>query len=63
MHRQEGQILSLDLAVGYTLGEYRPGPADDVRAVSVSSTNTSDIKVRCTKGTPAPSVKESPAKP
>ncbi|MEV4517014.1 protein kinase [Dactylosporangium sp. NPDC049525] len=60
---KKAQILGLDLTAGYTLGEYRPGPADEVKAVLSSSTNTSEIKVRCSKGAPAPTVKETPAKP
>ncbi|GAA3250159.1 protein kinase [Dactylosporangium siamense] len=60
---RKAQILDLDLTPGYTLGDYRPGPADEIRAVLISSTNTSEIKAKCPKGTPAPAVKETPAKP
>ncbi|WP_327001855.1 serine/threonine protein kinase [Dactylosporangium sp. NBC_01737] len=60
---KKAQILSLDIADGYTLGEYRPGPADEVKAVLMSSTNTSEIKAKCSKGAPVPIVKETPPKP
>ncbi len=60
---KKAQILGLDLAAGYTLGEYRPGPADEVKAVLISTANTSEIKVRCAKGAPVPIVREIPPKP
>jgi serine/threonine-protein kinase len=60
---KKAQILSLDLAEGYTLGDYRPGPADEIRAVLVSSTNTSEIMAKCSKGVPVPNVKETQPKP
>jgi serine/threonine-protein kinase len=56
------QILRLDLTAGYTIDDYEPGPADEVKAVLVSTTNTSDIKIKCSQGTPKPNVKEIPAK-
>jgi hypothetical protein len=57
------RILNLDLADGYTVGEYQPGPAGEVKAVLASSANRSEIKVKCSKGAPEPNVKEKPTKP
>jgi serine/threonine-protein kinase len=44
---KKAQILRLDLTPGYTVDDYRPGPADEVKAVLVSATNKSEIKVKC----------------
>jgi serine/threonine-protein kinase len=60
---KKAQILRLDVTDGYTVGEYRPGPADEVKVVLVSPANKSEIKVKCSGGTPAPTVREIPTKP
>jgi serine/threonine-protein kinase len=57
---REAEILSLDLATGYTIKDYQPGPADQVKAVLVSAANKSEIIVKCDKGAPAASIKETP---
>jgi serine/threonine-protein kinase len=57
---KKAQILSLDVAVGYTVDEYRPGPADEVKAVLISAANRSEIRVRCEGGAVASQVKETP---
>jgi hypothetical protein len=57
------RILRLDVAVGYTVDEYRPGPDKEVRAVLTSAANKSEIKARCEGGAVAAEVKESPVKP
>jgi hypothetical protein len=48
------------LVAGYTVKDYQPGPADQVKAVLVSATNKSEITVKCDKGAPAASIKETP---
>ena len=57
---RKAEILSLDLVAGYTVKDYQPGPADQVKAVLVSATNKSEITVKCDKGAPAASIKETP---
>jgi eukaryotic-like serine/threonine-protein kinase len=57
---RKAEILSLDLAAGYTVKDYQPGPADQVKAVLVSAANKSEIIVKCDKGAPAASIKETP---
>jgi hypothetical protein len=57
------RIVRLDVATGYVVDDYRPGPADEVRAVLTSPANRSEIKVRCTAGAVAAEIKESPIKP
>jgi eukaryotic-like serine/threonine-protein kinase len=57
---RKAEILSLDLAAGYTVKDYQPGPADQVKAVLVSAANKSEITVKCDKGAPAASIKETP---
>jgi serine/threonine protein kinase len=57
---KKAQILRLDVAAGYTLDEYKPGPADEVKAVLLSATNKSEIKVKCDHGAVAAQTKESP---
>jgi serine/threonine-protein kinase len=59
---KKAQILRLDVAAGYTIDDYRPGPADEVKAVLTSAANKSEIKVRCENGAVASQVKESPNK-
>jgi serine/threonine protein kinase len=57
---KKAQILRIDVSAGYTLDEYKPGPADEVKAVLVSATNKSEIKVKCDHGAVAAQTKESP---
>jgi serine/threonine protein kinase len=57
------RILRLDVAVGYTVDEYRPGPDKEVRAVLISTSNKSEIKARCEGDAVAAEVKESPVRP
>ena len=57
---KKAQILRLDVAAGYTIDDYRPGPADEVKAVLTSAANKSEIKVKCENGAVASQVKESP---
>jgi serine/threonine-protein kinase len=56
-------IVRLDVTPGYTVEDYRPGPADGVKAVLVSSANKSEINIKCSNGAPAASIKETPVKP
>ena len=60
---KKAQIIRLTVSPGYTVHDYQPGPADEVKAVLISAANTSEIKVKCSNGAPAASVKETPAKP
>ena len=57
---KKAQILRLDVAAGYTIDEYMPGPADEVKAVLISAANKSEIKVKCQDGAVAAQTKESP---
>jgi serine/threonine protein kinase len=57
---RKAEILSLDLATGYTVKDYQPGPADQVKAVLISAANKSEIIVKCDGGAPAASIKETP---
>ncbi|MET7422936.1 serine/threonine-protein kinase [Dactylosporangium sp. NPDC005555] len=60
---KKAQALSLDTAAGYSVQEYRPGPADEVRAVLVAPANRSEIKVKCPGGKLSAEVKEVQPKP
>jgi serine/threonine-protein kinase len=53
-------VLGVDLAVGYSIKDYDPGPAREVQVVLLSIINESEIKVTCHRGEPRPKVKESP---
>ena len=57
---KKAQILRLDVAAGYTVDDYKPGPADEVKAVLISAANRSEIKVKCDHGAVAAQTKESP---
>jgi len=57
---KQASIVDLDVAAGYTVGEYRPGPGKEVKAVLISAANKSEIKAKCEGGTVAAEVKESP---
>jgi serine/threonine-protein kinase len=57
---KQARILSLDVAAGYTVGEYRPGPGKEVKAVLISAANKSEIKAKCDGGAVAAEIKESP---
>lgn len=57
---RKAEILRLDPTPGYTVKDYEPGPADQVKAVLESPVNKSEIVVKCDKGAPAASVKETP---
>jgi serine/threonine-protein kinase len=57
---KEARILSLDVAAGYTVDEYRPGPGKEVKAVLISTANKSEIKAKCEGGAVAAEIKESP---
>jgi serine/threonine protein kinase len=57
---KKAQILRLDVATGYTIDQYMPGPADEVKAVLISATNKSEIRVKCQEGAVAAQIKESP---
>ena len=60
---KQARILRLDIAAGYTVGEYRPGPDKEVKAVLISAANRSEIKARCANGAVAAEIKESPQRP
>jgi serine/threonine-protein kinase len=57
---RKAEILRLDPTPGYTVKDYEPGPADQVKAVLESLVNKSEIIVKCDKGAPAASIKETP---
>jgi hypothetical protein len=60
---KQALILRLDVAAGYIVDDYRPGPDKEVRAVLTSAANKSEIKARCEGGAVSAEVKESPVKP
>jgi serine/threonine-protein kinase len=60
---KKAQSIRLTVNPGYTVDNYMPGPADEVKAVLISAVNKSEIKVKCVNGAPAASVKETPVKP
>jgi serine/threonine-protein kinase len=57
---KQARILSLAVATGYTVDEYRPGPGKEVKAVLISSANKSEIKAKCEAGAVAAEIRESP---
>jgi serine/threonine-protein kinase len=60
---KQARILRLDVAAGYTVDEYRPGPAKEVKAVLISAANKSEIKAKCEGDAVAAETKESPLRP
>jgi serine/threonine-protein kinase len=60
---KQARILRLDVADGYTVDDYRPGPDKEVRAVLTSAANKSEIKAKCEGGAVAAEIKESPLRP
>ena len=57
---KQASIVFLDVAAGYTVDEYRPGPGKEVKAVLISAANKSEIKAKCEGGAVAADIKESP---
>ncbi|HET6533762.1 MAG TPA: hypothetical protein VFH03_24505, partial [Actinoplanes sp.] len=57
---KKATVLAVSPAAGYTVKDFRPGPADEVKVVLQSADNASEIKVKCKEGEPSPSIKESP---
>ncbi|MFF5173993.1 hypothetical protein ACFY3U_15295 [Micromonospora sp. NPDC000089] len=53
------RVVALVPVLGYRVEEYHPGPADEVRVVLVSPTNTSEVSARCAGGGLRPLIKES----
>jgi len=60
---KKATIVDIDPAAGYVVENPQYGPADEVRALLVSGTRKSDVRVRCDKGRPAPTIKETPRGP
>jgi serine/threonine-protein kinase len=57
---EQARILRLDVAAGYTVDEYRPGPGKEAKAVLISAANKTEIRVKCPGGAVAAEIKESP---
>ncbi|MET7671577.1 serine/threonine-protein kinase [Micromonospora luteifusca] len=54
----QARAVSLDPAPGYSIKDYRSGPAKEVQVVLVSAAHKSEIKARCDDGAPLPKIKE-----
>ncbi|MBM0232029.1 hypothetical protein JNW91_09210 [Micromonospora sp. STR1_7] len=54
----QARVVSVDPAPGYSIKDYRSGPAKEVQVMLLSAGNRSEIKARCDDGTPVPRVKE-----
>jgi len=55
---QTAEILLATPTLGYLLGDYHPGPADQVKASFVAGPRHSDITVTCKNGVAVPKVEE-----
>jgi serine/threonine-protein kinase len=57
---QAAKVLGVTATPGYTVDVHEAGPADEIRVVFASPVKGSDVKVRCDRGVPVPTIGQVP---